>query len=63
MLLFRIVVGYWLLSQLLAVLVLAPWISQTRKYLEVLEDDSVDLNSTWFVFFQVFSAFSNNGMR
>ncbi|ORY75670.1 cation transport protein-domain-containing protein [Leucosporidium creatinivorum] len=61
-LLLRIVVGYWLLSQLLAVLVLAPWISQTRKYLNVLEDDAVNLNSTWFVFFQVWSAFSNNGM-
>lgn len=63
MLLLRIVVGYWLLCQLIAVLVVAPWLSNSSKYRHVFDDEATRLNPTWFVFFQAWSAFSNNGMR
>lgn len=59
--LMRIVVGYWIFSQFLAVLVVAPYLTYAREYRPQFEDP-VRLNPTWFVFFQVFSAFSNNGM-
>ncbi|KPV78189.1 uncharacterized protein RHOBADRAFT_10478, partial [Rhodotorula graminis WP1] len=60
--LLRIVVAYWLGMQLLAVLVLAPWLSRSPRWDDVIQGEWEVVNSTWFVFFQVWSAFSNNGM-
>lgn len=61
--LLRIVVAYWLGMQLVAVLLLAPWLSNSPRWDNIIEDDWDVVDSTWFVFFQVWSAFSNNGMR
>ncbi|SCV68413.1 BQ2448_534 [Microbotryum intermedium] len=61
-LLLRIVFGYWIGMQLIAVLVLAPWLTYSEKYRPVFEDPQWAVSPTWFVFFQVWSAFSNNGM-
>ncbi|GAA5951506.1 hypothetical protein JCM21900_001587 [Sporobolomyces salmonicolor] len=61
-LLLRIVASYYLFGQLLAVLLLAPWLSHSRTYTPVLDAPDTHVNPTWFVFFQVWSAFSNNGM-
>lgn len=36
--------------------------SKQSKYRPVFDDPEVDLSSTWFVFFNLFSAYSNNGM-
>ncbi|KAM0793243.1 hypothetical protein ACM66B_000706 [Microbotryomycetes sp. NB124-2] len=58
--LLKIVVGYWLLVQLISVLLLAPWLTYSATYRPVFEGQPV--NPTWFAFFQVFSAFSNTGM-
>lgn len=57
----KIVIGYFFGVQLLSTLVLAPYITYS-KYIPVLESNAF-LNPTWFVFFQVWSAFSNTGMR
>lgn len=60
--LMRIVVGYWFFSQMIAVLVIAPYLTVGGKeYAEAFEVP-VKLNQTWFTVFQVWSAFSNNGM-
>ncbi|SCZ90322.1 BZ3500_MvSof-1268-A1-R1_Chr1-3g01916 [Microbotryum saponariae] len=61
-LLLRIVFAYWIGLQLIAVLVLAPWLTYSEKYRPVFEDPQWAVSPTWFVFFQVWSAFSNNGM-
>ncbi|GAA5947131.1 hypothetical protein JCM3765_002171 [Sporobolomyces pararoseus] len=61
-LLLRLVAGYYLVGQLLAVLVLAPWLSHSGTYGPVFEVPAWKVNPTWFTFFQVWSAFSNNGM-
>ncbi|KAK4698324.1 Trk/Ktr/HKT type cation transporter, partial [Phenoliferia sp. Uapishka_3] len=62
-LLLRVVVGYWLGMQLLAVLILAPWISTSGTFKPILNNPgTLVVNPTWFVFFQVFSAFSNDGL-
>ncbi|KDE09713.1 hypothetical protein MVLG_00116 [Microbotryum lychnidis-dioicae p1A1 Lamole] len=61
-LLLRIVFAYWIGLQLIAVLVLAPWLTYSERYRPVLEDPQWAVSPTWFVFFQVWSAFSNNGM-
>jgi len=58
--LLRVTLGYYFLSQLIAVLTLAPWLAHSKTYRPIL--DAVPVNSTWFTFFQVWSAFSNNGM-
>ena len=58
--LLRVVVGYYLGSQLIAVLCLAPWLTHSGTYRPVF--DAIPVNPTWFTFFQVWSAFSNNGM-
>lgn len=64
-LLLKIVVGYWFFSQMIAVLIIAPYLtySETYRSLFTKPPNRVDLNPTWFVFFQVWSAWSNNGMR
>lgn len=62
MLLLRIVAGYWIMTQLIGVLALAPWLSTSAKY-RIQFEEPVRLNPTWFTFFQLASAFSNNGMR
>lgn len=50
--------------QLVAVLILAPWLSTSGTYKPVFDDPgTVVVNPTWFVFFQVQSAFSNDGLR
>ncbi|GAA5876158.1 hypothetical protein JCM16303_007040 [Sporobolomyces ruberrimus] len=61
-LLLRLVTGYYFVGQLLAVLVLAPWLTYSGTYRPVFEDPAWAVNPTWYTFFQVFSAFSNNGM-
>ncbi|GAA5879171.1 hypothetical protein JCM8547_001603 [Rhodosporidiobolus lusitaniae] len=61
-LLLRIVVAYWLFCQLIAVLCLAPWLTYSKKYQPVFDGPDIEVNPTWFVFFQVWSSFSNNGM-
>ncbi|KAK4700650.1 Trk/Ktr/HKT type cation transporter, partial [Phenoliferia sp. Uapishka_3] len=58
--LLRIVASYWLFSQLLVVLIIAPWLASSATYAPVFADPP--LNTTWFTFFQVWSAWSNNGM-
>lgn len=60
-LLLKIVVAYWLLFQLTAVLVIAPWIGHSSTFKPVVDES--DLDPTWFAFFQMYSAFSNCGMR
>ncbi|GAA6053434.1 hypothetical protein JCM3770_005164 [Rhodotorula araucariae] len=60
--LLRIVVAYWVGMQLISVLVLAPWLSSTPHWRDIIEGEYDVVNTTWFVFFQVWSAFSNNGM-
>ncbi|GAA5828114.1 hypothetical protein JCM11251_002595 [Rhodosporidiobolus azoricus] len=60
--LLRIVPAYWLLSQLIAVLCLAPWLTYSGTYKPVFDGPEIDVSPTWFVFFQVWSSFSNNGM-
>lgn len=59
--LLRIVFAYWLGVQLLAVLLLAPWLSTSSRWAPVTRDSNA--NPTWFTFFQVWSAYSNLGMR
>lgn len=59
--LLRIVASYWLFSQLIAVLLIAPYLTYSEKYRHTFEDPP--LNPTWFTFFQMWSAWSNNGMR
>ncbi|GAA6063846.1 hypothetical protein JCM10212_003593 [Sporobolomyces blumeae] len=61
-LLLRLVAGYYLVGQLLAVLILAPYLSHSETYRPVFETPAWAVNPTWFTFFQVWSAFSNNGM-
>ncbi|GAA5896526.1 uncharacterized protein JCM6883_006933 [Sporobolomyces salmoneus] len=61
-LLLKLVAGYYLVGQLLAVLVLAPWLTYSGTYRPVFENPAWEVNPTWFVFFQVWSAYSNNGM-
>ncbi|GAA5889942.1 hypothetical protein JCM5296_003656 [Sporobolomyces johnsonii] len=61
-LLLRIVASYYLFGQLLAVLMLAPWLSHSETYRPIFEAPDTHVNPTWFVFFQVWSAFSNLGM-
>ncbi|GAA5892072.1 hypothetical protein JCM6882_005687 [Rhodosporidiobolus microsporus] len=61
-LLIRIVPAYWLLSQLIAVLCLAPWLTYSKTYRPLFESPDIDFSPTWFVFFQVWSSFSNLGM-
>ncbi|GAA5922294.1 uncharacterized protein JCM15063_003250 [Sporobolomyces koalae] len=61
-LLLRLVAGYYFVGQLLAVLVLAPWLTYDKTYQPVFNDPAWAVNPTWFTFFQVWSAFSNNGM-
>lgn len=61
--LLRIVVAYWLLMQLIGVLLLAPWLSASSRWRPVIVDEYEVVNTTWFTFFQVWSAFSNLGMR
>ncbi|GEM06129.1 potassiumion transporter [Rhodotorula toruloides] len=58
--LLRIVFAYWLGVQLLAVLVLAPWLSTSKRWAPITRESNA--NSTWFTFFQVWSAYSNLGM-
>ncbi|BGP36458.1 hypothetical protein JCM10449v2_000359 [Rhodotorula kratochvilovae] len=60
--LLRIVLAYWLGMQLISVLVLAPWLTTSNHWRAKIEDEYEVANTTWFVFFQVWSAFSNNGM-
>jgi len=62
-LLLKLVAGYYFVGQLLAVLVLAPWLSHSGTYRPTFENPAWAVNPTWFVFFNVWSAFSNNGMR
>lgn len=63
-LLLKITVGYWFGMQLLAVLILAPWLSTSRKYKSTFDNPgTLVVNPTWYTFFQVFSAFSNDGLR
>ena len=59
--LLRIVASYWFFSQMICVLIVAPWLNVSGTYKEVFADPP--LNPTWFTFFQVWSAWSNNGMR
>ncbi|GAA5873110.1 hypothetical protein JCM3774_000344 [Rhodotorula dairenensis] len=58
--LFKIVIAYWLLIQLLAVLLLAPYLTYVRRWNTIIVDAGT--NATWFTFFQFFSAYSNLGM-
>lgn len=55
--------GYWLLLQLIGVLLIAPWLSGSATYAPVFAAPDTNVNPAWFSFFQVFSAFSNTGMR
>lgn len=59
--LLRIVSAYWLGVQLLAVLAVAPWLATTQPWESTIR--SAGPNPTWFSFFQVWSAYSNCGMR
>lgn len=59
--LFKIVIAYWFLIQLLAVLLLAPYLTYVRRWNTVIVDAGT--NATWFTFFQFISAYSNLGMR
>ncbi|BGP28598.1 hypothetical protein JCM10296v2_000334 [Rhodotorula toruloides] len=58
--LLRIVFAYWLGVQLLAVLLLAPWLSTSERWAPMTRESNA--NPTWFTFFQVWSAYSNLGM-
>ncbi|BGO99221.1 hypothetical protein NBRC10513v2_000325 [Rhodotorula toruloides] len=58
--LLRIVFAYWLGVQLLAVLLLAPWLSTSERWAPITRESNA--NPTWFTFFQVWSAYSNLGM-
>ena len=50
--------------QLLAVLILAPWLSTSGTYKSTFNNPgTLVVNPTWYTFFQVFSAFSNDGLR
>ena len=50
--------------QLLAVLILAPWLSTSGTYKSTFNNPgTLVVNPTWFTFFQIFSAFSNDGLR
>ena len=59
--LWKIVAGYWLGFQLIAVLLIAPYLSQ-RRFAPIF-DVQGGIVPTWYVFINVWSAFSNNGMR
>lgn len=61
-LLLKIVCAYWLLIQLVAVTIIAPWIYHTPTYREVVQDPEWAIEPIWFTFFQMWSAFSNLGM-
>ncbi|GAA5966622.1 hypothetical protein JCM3765_005679 [Sporobolomyces pararoseus] len=62
-LLLKIVVGYWLLLQLIGVTTIAPWMTYSKTYRPVFEPaGSRPINPTWFSFFLCISAFGNNGM-
>ncbi|GAA5936064.1 uncharacterized protein JCM15063_002696 [Sporobolomyces koalae] len=62
-LLLKIVIGYWLFLQLVAVVTIAPWLTYSKTYQNVFGPrDARKINPTWFSFFLVFSAFGNNGM-
>ncbi|GAA6022173.1 hypothetical protein JCM10207_003933 [Rhodosporidiobolus poonsookiae] len=60
--LLRIVTAYWLLSQLIAVLCIAPWLTYSGTYEPLFASGDVAVSPTWFAFFQMWSAFSNLGM-
>lgn len=59
-LLLKIVPVYWLGFQLISVLLIAPWLSVSNKFAGVFQQAGI--NSTWFSFFQVSSAYTNCGM-
>lgn len=61
--LLRIVPAYWLFIQLIGVLCIAPWLTHSSRWRPIIEDEYEVVNATWFSFFQVWSAFSNLGMR
>lgn len=61
-LLLKIVIGYWFFFQMLSVLVLAPYLTTSRRFGPLFTEPETAVNPTWFTFFQVWSAFSNTGM-
>ncbi|GAA5827392.1 hypothetical protein JCM5353_001456 [Sporobolomyces roseus] len=61
-LLLKIVVGYWLGIQLIAVLTIAPWLTYSQKYADVFTATDPPISPTFFAFHQVFSGLSNTGM-
>ncbi|GAA5981465.1 hypothetical protein JCM5350_004077 [Sporobolomyces pararoseus] len=62
-LLLKIVIGYWLLLQLIGVTTIAPYMTYSKTYRPVFEPaESRPINPTWFSFFLCISAFGNNGM-
>lgn len=58
--LFWIVLGYILGWQLIMCAILAPYLS--RAEFSPIFDGEGGTNPTWFTFFQIWSAWSNNGM-
>ncbi|GAA5980852.1 hypothetical protein JCM10908_003891 [Rhodotorula pacifica] len=58
--LFKIVIAYWLGIQLIAVLLIAPYLQYTERWHNIITEAGT--NATWFTFFQFYSAYSNLGM-
>ncbi|GAA5838941.1 hypothetical protein JCM3766R1_004535 [Sporobolomyces carnicolor] len=61
-LLLKIIIGYWLGIQLIAVTTVAPWLRYSAQYRPVFEATEPPINPVFFSFFQVWSALSNTGM-
>jgi Trk-type K+ transport system membrane component len=61
-LLLRITVAYWLVLQLIAVLAIAPYLATSRRWSSELAGPNSRSSSTWYAFFQVWSAFANCGL-
>lgn len=57
--LWKIVLGYWLGFQFIAVAIAAPYLHRS-EFNDIFESEGA--RPTWYTFFNVWSAFSNNGM-
>ncbi|KAF4611734.1 hypothetical protein D9613_003643 [Agrocybe pediades] len=53
---------YFIVCQLISVLLFLPWLAATKSYSEVFQNQPQGVSTTWFSFFQVMGAYTGGGL-
>ncbi|THG96544.1 hypothetical protein EW026_g5304 [Hermanssonia centrifuga] len=57
-----LVIAYFVLVQLISIVLIAPWLSTTHKYDELFASQSRLVNKSWFIAFQIMGSYTGGGM-